>query len=391
MMQVPKMTLALLSLLGCPGGPTSWVEADRGPIEATLDEVDETVWPGIVDADGGRYVRLLNGFFDGERTAYWFAGFASRVGADVFWFCREGDTSCPLDADGLVDRQSAVGNPVFEALPGSWNYSPFWLMWVVYVPDSYTANDLKSVSGIDAAAKAGRVSVEPFVFDHPETGPDLVMMHCLLALEGTELEGNGDIAFHDAEVPSLVVPAEVGWFEGYQVNYFEFNVNESVFPPSADSPSEPKFPFADIYVFFRDCEGGSTSTACDGTSGLLGAVSERGVELDLTDDGDKADNNNIISGFPGTANTNPLDLAYSPLWRVMRTRIPASHDADVVLIDSTVDQDESMVRGPDEIRELVDQGWLLPPETVSEAEASGAIPGNDNVLFFDCPSQVADL
>ena len=150
-------------------------------------------------------------------------------------------------------------------------------------------------------------------------------------------------------------------------------------------------PFADIFVFFRDCEGGSESPACDGTTGLLGAVSERGVELDLTADGDKADNNNIISGFPRTPSLDPRDRVYSPLWRVMRTRIPADHDSDVLLIDSTRDQNESMARSPQDIRALVQAGLVLPPETVSEAEASDAVAGNDNVLFFDCPSQVADL
>ena len=382
--------LPALLLLGCPPiEPT--VEEDLGRIEQTVDEVAQTVWPGNVLENGDRHVRLLNGFFAGDPSAYWFAGFASRIAADIFWFCREGDDACPLDSTGAIDRDRAVGNPVLSTIPGEMDYSPFWLIWRLVVPHDYEPNALKSVHGIEQAEAGGDLRVELVVFDHGgSVGPDAAIMHCLLALDGTELQGNGEPTVEDPGTSALDEPLQEGWHKQYQLTFFDFTETDGVFPPAEDSETRPLMPFADIFVFFRDCEGGSTYDVCNSTSAEAGAVSERGVELDLTADGDKADNNNIISGFPRTESESPDDRIYSPLWRVQRVLIDPAHDDDVVLIDSTVDQDESIAKAPSDVYELVELGWVGEPESLSEELAGNAIPGNDNTLFFNCPSQAAE-
>lgn len=386
------LAVALLAaaVAACPAPPEDTAEEDLGPIEGILDEITMTVWPGV-EAEEGRHVRRVNGFFAGEPTAYWFAGFASRVADDVFWFCREGDTACPFDETGAVDWDHVVGHPVFSRMPGEFDYSPFWLAWVVYVPHDYRPDDIKSVYGIEQASKAEHVRVEQVVFDHGgDRGPDLAIMHCLLVLEGTELQHNGGPLITDATKSTRLVPVRTGWFNQLSVNFFEFTETEGVFAPDPASPSVPLMPSADIFVFFRDCENGSTSASCDTITADVGAVSERGVELDLTDDGDREDNNNIISGFPRTDNVDARDKPYSPFWRVNRVLVPVEHDGDVALIDSTKDQEESDAQSTDDIRALVEAGLVNEPEPLTETDAGNPIPGNDGTLFFNCPSQVAE-
>lgn len=385
---------ALLALAGCQQEVEQVGEEDLGPIEEILDEVTMTVWPGVVDSAGQRYVRLINGFFAGEPTAYWFAGFASKNSPDVFWFCREGDTACPFDDRGVIDRERTVGDPVFAAIPGESDYSPFWLAWVVYVPEDYQPNELKSVYGIEQAAAEGEVLVEPVFYDHGgEIGPREVVMHCLLVLTGTVLEGNGDPLVNDSSQDAAYLPAEKGWFRQYQVEFYDFTPTEGVFAPDDASESTVKMRSSDIFVFFRDCENGSESIVCDyaATSSEIGAVSERGIEEDITGDGDKADNNNIISGFPGAVLEDPLDRPYSPLWKVHVVRIPPEHDDEVVLLDTTGDQNITDIKDPQTMREYVEAGLIDEPMPMTEAQAGNSIPGNDGDVFFNCPSQAAPL
>lgn len=378
-------------MLGCPeAAPVSDVEESLGPIDNAIDEISKTVWPGNVRDDGQRYVRLLNGFFDGVPTAYWFAGFASRRAADVFWFCREGDEACPLDNNGVVDRERTVGDPVFARVLGESGYSPFWLIWVVRVPADYEPNQLKSVHGIQKAAEAKEVQVERVIYDHGgDVGPDAAIMHCLLVLEGTTLEGNGESLVAQPGVPSMALPVRSGWHKRYSVKFFEFTPSDGVFPPDPASESVPLMPSSDIFVFFRDCAAGSNMPPCQQSSGLHGAVSERGVEVDLTNDGDKADNNNIIAGFPRTPAPHPDDRVYSPLWKVSKVRVNPAHDRDIKLIDLTEDQDDTMIKDLRTMGSLVQSGMLEEPEFISEEGASDQVPGNDGLVFFNCPSQVA--
>jgi len=361
------------------GGP----EPDLGPIDDVIDEVAKTVWPGIVGEDGVRFVRRLNGFFDGEPTAYWFSGFAPRFTADTFWFCREGDAACPIDSP-------PIGNPVFSRIPGEQGYSPYWRVRIVRVPDDYEPDDIKSVFGIEGAELAGRVRVEPLVIDHGEpSGTAQVIVHCLLVLDGTVLEGNGADLVGQPGVPSLEVPLGRGWHKQFRVHVYDFTVSDGMFAPDPEHPEAARMPAAAIFVMFRDCGAGSTVPLCDLVSNLPGAVTERGVESDLTSDGDKADTNNVIAAFPGSEPRDPDDAPYSALWAVNIVRVAWDRDAEVSLIDTTGDQSSSDVMDVATLRALVADGALHEPEPMSEEQAGDRIPGNDGEVFFNCPSQVA--
>ncbi len=383
-----------LQCLACGCEPAaSPAEEDLGPLDQVVDEVARTVWPGV-EGEDGRFLRLLNGFFDGGPTAYWFAGFAPRRTADVFWFCPESDLSCPFDSAGTFDRSRTLGDPVFSTMPGEIDHSPFWLVWIVRVPDDYEADELKSTFGIEQAAEAGRVTVEAAMTDHGgDVGPAEVLVHCLMVLDGTTLEGNGDDVIGRPGEPTQAVAARGGWHKQYRVTVFDFIDTEGVVAPSPASESVPLMPDANIFVFHRDCAGGSTSPACDAVADRDSvSVSERGVEEDLTGDGDRRDTNNIVGGFPGAdLGSDAWDSIYSPLWRVKTVQIPAAVDADIALIDTSADQDVTDARSVADVRALFEGGLIPEPEDASEDAASNAIPGNEGSVFFNCPSQVPAL
>ena len=383
------VSIAALALAACGKESADGPEANFGRIETMVDDVTRTLWPGNVRSDGQRYIRRLNGFFEGEPSAYYFIGFAPRRTADVFWFCRESDEACPIDKNGVVDREHTIGNPVFSKVLGDPGFSPFWLIWVVRVPDDYEPNEIKSVEGIEKASKAGRVEVERFIYDHGgDIGPEMTIMHCLLVLEGTVLEYNGEDMVNQPGVPSMFIETQKGWIRQYEVDFFDFTFSEGVFPPDGASESMPMMPSADIFVFFRDCDGGSHVDICDLNSAEHGAVSERGVEKDLTTDGDLSDTNNIISGFPFVDSAHPEDRIYSPLWRVNKVRIPPEHDDKIRLIDTSLDQNTTLFKTSTALRQSIARGHLHEPVDLSQAEAGDAIPGNDGKTFFNCPSQV---
>ena len=381
------LALALATLPACPTGEVG--DPDYGPVEATIDEVSMVAWPGQTREDGSRYVHRLNGFFDGVGTSYWFIGFASRITADVFFFCPEGAEGCPFDDRGALAWDKMIGDPVFARLPGQAGYSPFWLAWTVAVPETYEANEIKTLGSLETATDSGRVAVQQAFHDYGgEIGPDEVLLHCLLVLEGTELEDNGAGLVFDKGYPSREVPLQAGWHEGYRLGFFDFTATEGVFPPDLATESRPLFQFSDIFVMFRDCENGSAAPVCELVNGEFAAVSERGVETDITSDGDKADTNNVVAAIPGEDPVTPGDKAYSPLWRVNVVKIKPENDAAVTLIDDTQFQDETQIKSLEQIRAFVDEALVHPPEFMPEGMAGNSIPGNDGKVFFNCPSQV---
>lgn len=388
----PLISLLVTVAMGqvaCSEPQGSVVDADLGRIEDVLDELTKSVWPGVVDGDGNRFIRLLNGFFDDKPTSYWFTGFAPRFTADAFWFCRDGDDSCPLTGDGKLNGAALVGDPVFTRIPGENEYSPYWRINVVRVPEEYEPNALKSTLSIERAEADGVVRIEPLRHDLSGAGkPEPVITHCLLVLDGTTLEGNGRDLVGTPGRPSLRMYQSQGWHKQYRVQLFDFSVSEGLFAPDPDSGDRPLMPAADIFVFARDCAGGSSSPVCGYTSALLPAVSERGVEADLTGDGDRADTNNVVAAFPGAEPADPNDRPYSALWAVSVVTIPAAADADVSLIDTTGDQLQSDVTSVLQMRDLVGAGRLAEPEPMSESQAGNRIPGNDGEVFFNCPAQV---
>ncbi len=390
---VPAVAIVLM-IAGpaCSDPPVEDDNSDLGPIEQVVDEVARTVWPGVDRTDGSRYIRRINGFLRDEGISYWFIGFASRLTADAFFFCRKGDKVCPFDKHGRLDPKIQVGHPVFARVPGEAGYSPFWLVWVVHVPDDYKDNTLKSAHAIEKATAAGDVTVSLYFYDYKGTvGPTETIMHCLLVLAGTELEDNGKDVVSQPGVPSATIPVRMGWHKRYSVEFFDFSHTERVFSPDDVTESRALMPISDIFVLFRDCKEdgkGSKAPVCDKVSGeLQGAVSERGVEDDLTKDGDKSDSNNVIVAAPGISPANAKDKVYSPLWRVNAVRVFADQEKKVTLMDDTGDQNKTDIKSMLELRKRVDSGVFDEPAFMSEAMAGNAIPGNDGKVFFNCPVQ----
>ncbi len=385
--------LVSAGLMGCPTeSKPSLVQAGLGPVEDALTPQDRTVYPGLDLPNGERYVRQINGYFNGEQTGYWFFGFAARRTADAFFVCRDGDDMCPLDPKGHIQWDRLVGGPVFSHIPTETGYSPFWVMWTVRVPTDYKANDLKSMDGIMAAKTAGWVKVEQQMFDHGGTiGTDLTLTHCAQVLAGTTLDRAGETLVNKPTVKMRVIQPRKGWHKQRQVTFFDFNASEGVSSPDPISQSRPLMRTSDIFVAFRDCAGGSKSLICQKVNSLQGSVSERGTETDFTNDNDKRDTNNVIIAFPYTVPVDPKDAdrAYSPLWRVTAWKIKPAFDSQVKLIDVTLDQDKSDVKSVAQIRQLLAQGSLYDLDFVNEGMTGTAIAGNDGLTFFSCPSQVA--
>jgi len=385
----PTAAIAAVVAGACTA-PNDLVAADLGPIEQLVDESMREQWPGVDEPDGSRVIPLVNGFAAGKPVSYWFAGPAPRTTADMYWFCRDGDVQCPLDEHGAVDRSRTVGGPVFARMPGEASYSPFWWVRVVRVPDDYEADSIKSVFGIQQAIRNGRASLPWYHHNFAGwIGPEKAIEHTLMVLDGTRLEGNGDVLASGQ--PSQSVPLHEGWYQRYRVKFYDFTETEGVLPPAtpAQAWTPPAVPTAAMFVLFRDCAADrSTSAVCATDASMNGAVTERALALDLTGDGDHADTNNVLSATPRTDPLYPNVAAYSPLWAVQEIPVVGARDAEVALIDTTGNQALSDVRDAAAIADLVAAGLLGTAEPMSESRVGTAITGNGGAVFHDCPARV---
>ncbi len=385
--------LLTCALFGCgPEEQESNVDEDRGPIETTLDFAERINWPGVDEASG-RVIPFIRGFGNGRPAAYWFLGFASRETADSFWFCREGDEACPLDANQRLNWDALVGNPLFTRIPGRSGFSPFWQMWLVTVPADYEANSVKTTATLDRLEREGALAVEPLILDFGElfgnyVGPQEVLLHCALVLAGSELENNGG-EMPDDSGRMLRLESHIGWHEGFRVEFVDFSPSDGVFPEADDSEGRPLMPFANIYIHWRDCEGADPPPICD----LPGhaytdrrPVSERGLGEDITDDGDPNDTNNVVGSLPCELQTE-TENAYSPLWGVQSAFVPDT--STLSLMDTYADQALSDIMSADELLEAVDLGLIEEPEPQTEDTTGNPVPGNEGQIFFNCPNPVA--
>jgi len=385
-------TLALLCLTACTAQALPSAQANLGLLDAVVDEKARVVWPGRAQADGSRIIKQINGFYDGSPIACWLFGFSSRLTADAFVFCRDGDAACPFDAKGHAQWSRMVGDPVFARMPGEAGYSPYWLVWVVRVPAAYRAGDLKSQDGVKNAVAAGRVRLEQHVFDHGGmVGPGPAILHCALVLAGTKLENAGGNVVGTLGVNQRTIADRLGWHKQYRVHFYDFSASEGVGPADPASQSRPLMIVSDLMVLRRDCSGGSKSPLCGSAQGAAGWVSEIDTANDFTHDGDRSDSNHVLMAVPFLASADAQDgqSAYSPLWRVSTVRVLPDHDAEVALIDTTGDQEQSAIKSAADLRAMIAKGLVAEPEPLSETQAGVALPGNDGQAFFSCPVQVA--
>lgn len=381
---------AMLALAGCPTPEDLVGDPDLGPIDDILSPSDRVSWPGV-DKAGGREIPLIRGFSNGRPSSYWFLSFASKRSADSFWFCRDGDEACPLDEHHRLNWDTLVGNPLFMRIPGQDGFSPFWQMWVVRVPDDYEPNTIKTVATLHRMDLERAVNVEPLILDFGQVfedyrGPQEVLLHCALVLHGTTLAENGS-TLPDGSGPMRVMENHFGWHEGHSVEFVDFSPSDGVFPEDVTSDSRPLMPFAKIYIHWRRCDSVPRPPICDIPGYALGdrrPVSERGLGQDVTGDRDSNDTNNTLGALQCDLQRRG-EPPYSPLWQPNFVFVPA----ETGLVDTYGSQNESDIQSANDIFAGVEAGIYSRPAPTSEDETGNPVPGNEGVVFFNCPVPVA--
>lgn len=389
------LVVMMVAQLNCGDDGGGDVDEELGPIEDLITDFGQRInWPGV-DRGGGREIDFIRGFGEGGPGAYWFTGFASRQTADSFWFCREGDDACPLDANERLNWDRLVGNPVFTRIPGQEGFSPFWQMWIVRVPADYEPNAIKTTATISRLANEGVVSVSAF---RKEFGTRLgreippgqeVIMHCALVLTGTTLAENGSM-MPDGSGPMRIILNHFGWHEGYKVEFVDFTPSDGMFPKAEDSENRPLMPFANIYIMWQHCEGTTQPGICDiPVTALQGerAISERGLGQDITNDGDTNDTNNTMGALPCRVPLREKENVYSPLWAINKVYVV---DPSIQLIDSSADQATSESRSAADVFDGFSAGIFSEPVPQTEDESGNPVPGNEGQLFFNCPNPVRE-
>jgi len=379
-----------MGAVGCTGTDPEG-DPDRGPLAEALSPEARAEWPGLEQANG-RVIPLVTAFGDDAPSAYWFLGFGARRTADAFFFCRQDDPSCPLDEHRRLDWSVIVGHPLFSRAPGDPDFSPFWQMWIVRVPPTFTPDSVKTVATLDRLVGSGVLSVERHRLDFGDwfgetVGPAEVVLHCALVLPGTELEGNGGTT-PDGRDAMLPLASRAGWFEGHSVDFFDFSASDGVFPAARDSQTRALMRTANLYVLWRSCAGEPRPAICD-LPGFASPdrrpVSERGLGQDVTGDRDARDTNNVAGALPCSLR-RPTERPYSPLWAPLAADLAPG--ADVPLIDTTGDQDLSDIRSVDALFEQVEARRIAAPIVMEEDETGNPVPGNDGLVLFDCPVPV---
>ena len=384
----PLLVLLILPA-GCPEELTVGSDPDLGPIDATLTAAERVNWPGV-DRGAGREIPLIRGFGNGRTQSYWFLGFASKRSADSFWFCREGDETCPLDEHQRLNWDSLVGHPLFMRIPGQPGFSPFWQMWTVRVPADFEPDSVKTVDTLHRLDLEGEITVTPHIVDFGEVfgtyrGPQEVVLHCALVLQGTTLAENGGMN-PGSDGLMLTMERRFGWHEGFRVDFIDFTPSDGIFPESADSESRPNMPFAKIYIHWRNCDTEPRPEICD-IPGIADPtkrpVSERGLGQDLTGDSDPNDTNNVIGAVPCDLQREG-ELPYSPLWQPNAVYVPPTTG----LMDTYGDQAQSDIQSVNDIFAGVEAGIFTEPRPQSEDTTGNPFPGNEGTVFFNCPSPV---
>ena len=126
--------------------------------------------------------------------------------SEVYLFCADSEyDACPM-------MTPPRGDNVFPTIPRDDEYSPYWQVVKVRVPDDYVPDSIKSVETIIASGY--EVEALPMIVNCP--------IHGLTAT----LEGDGDSGF-------VKTPSARAWYEGHRVYYWDFG-----FLPYADGGTE---------------------------------------------------------------------------------------------------------------------------------------------------------
>ena len=378
------LLVACASCASCTSAPAD--PDDLGWIDDSLAPTERNDWPGL-DRGDGRRIPFIRGFGEGDASGYWFLGAATEETIDSFWFCREGEPDCPLDAHHRVNWRTLVGHPLFSYLPGDPAYSHWWWMWTVVVPSDYEPDSIKSIGTLFRVAGEGGVRVERTITELDNVPSDTIM-HCALVLRGTELEDNGG-PMPNGVGRRLALQRHFGWRQGYRVEFIDFTPQDGVYPPAPGSGPRPRMPTANLYIPFRSCEADPPPRICElpgDAAPLRRPISEPGLGQDITGDGDANDSNNIVGALP-CRRGRPEENAYSPLWAVFAVDVPA--ETSLRLIDDSGGTDRTDVASAEQLYLSVDAGLLPEPRRLTSGALLGE-PDPGEPLFFNCPSPVPE-
>lgn len=382
-MRAPAAFLAFCLPFGCALPPI-----DPGEdvwIDDTLTPAERVQWPGLERGDGRR-VPFIRGFGEGGPIGYWFFGTATEETIDSFWFCREGDSSCPLDENHRLDWSTLVGDPLFSYVPGDPSYSPWWWMWTVILPDDVEPNSIRSLGSLFDMVGEGRVRVERTRTEFDD-GPSDTILHAPLVLRGTELEDNGG-PMPDGVGRRLALERHVGWRQSRRVEFIDFSPQDGVFPSVPGGP-RPRMPVANLYIPYRSCDAVPMPRICElpgDAAPLRRPISERGLGQDITGDRDTNDTNNVAGALP-CRRARPEEPPYSPLWAIRAIDVPDG--STLRFIDEGGEPDQTDIVSAQQLWDAVSAGLLPEPRSVTRGSLIGD-PDDEAQLFFNCPIPVPE-
>lgn len=361
----------LLNIVGCgdsetvsttatagttPASQTRWtVDTVVGAIEtASPDQVSQFFISGDMFPGVGK-IPLVGGFYKGKHIDYWFypafmkgAVRETPKTAPIYHFVHRENAGDP--------RAKSIGKPVINVVPGDKDYSPFWEIVTVVVPENYKADDIKSEASITQAQEEG-------IFELVPTGK---AVNCPVVKAGTEIEDNypDSSPFHVANVRY--------WYKGMEVTAHDYTESDGLL----EVKGNPDFGGANTieappgYVPHRGemtwapgCMAPKSADGCmplDMPMPVFEAMVSMaaGAKMDLNGDGDTKDGPNIFDVIQG-------DEGYSPLWEIHAVHVPPTVDLTDTMLDPSLSaealQMESAYRSLDDLKKVYSQAELDMP------------------------------
>lgn len=257
-------------------GYSSELIAAADAAQVPLLESDD-VLRARLDANDGLempFIPLRSGFVGQQVVHYWDFG-VTPAGAKPMWIFRR------RTADG---RAVDVGHyALIDSIPGDTGYTPFRMVYTVFVTDAYAGEKITSVAALEDALELGLLE-EPQWKDTYANWP--------VGLAATELDMGPD---------REPMHAEPVYYRGKIANHFNL---EAAGGPGAFSVEKGPIPTPNVYLLRRQNEAKP--------------LDEVVWKLDLDDDGDTTDTNIVFSLEPGA-------MGNTSLWKQFDVVVPSDY------------------------------------------------------------------
>jgi hypothetical protein len=239
-------------------------------------ESDELLRGKLDNNDGidGMKVPLRTAYAGSAVVHYWDFGVTAAGAKPVWVFRQRGADGKPVDF-GHHD--------LVDSIPGDTGYTPFRMVYTVYVTSRYDGQRITSPQALEDALELGLLE-EPQWKDSYADWP--------MALASTELEVGPD------EAP--VKPRPV-YYRGRVASHFKLDDARG---PGVFTVEKPPVPTPNLYSLRRQNEAKP--------------LDETAFKLDLNEDGDTTDSNIIFSLKPG-------DMGDTSLWKQFEVIVPSDY------------------------------------------------------------------